>query len=68
VEGAATREVFETYVEDVPRPSLDPVGGVCGDGQPLSSHKGPQDPEQIEDRGCCELLYLPPYSADYNPQ
>jgi transposase len=23
--------------------------------------------ELIEERGCCELLYLPPYSPDLNP-
>jgi transposase len=32
----------------------------------LSSHKGGRVKEIIEGRGC-ELLYLPPYSPDFNP-
>jgi hypothetical protein len=37
-----------------------------GDGQPISAHKGGRVKEIIEGRGC-ELLYLPPYSPDFNP-
>jgi transposase len=32
----------------------------------LSAHKGERIRELIEQRGC-ELLYLPPYSPDFNP-
>jgi transposase len=32
----------------------------------LSAHKGDRVKELIEERGC-ELLYLPPYSPDFNP-
>jgi transposase len=32
----------------------------------LSAHKGERVRELIEARGC-ELLYLPPYSPDFNP-
>ena len=32
----------------------------------LSAHKGGRVRQMIEGRGC-ELLYLPPYSPDYNP-
>lgn len=32
----------------------------------LSSHKGSRVRELIEQRGC-ELIYLPPYSPDFNP-
>ena len=32
----------------------------------LSSHKGGRVRELIEGKGC-ELLYLPPYSPDFNP-
>jgi transposase len=32
----------------------------------LSAHKGGRVRKIIEGRGC-ELLYLPPYSPDYNP-
>jgi DDE superfamily endonuclease len=37
-----------------------------GDGQPLKAHKGERVKELIEERGC-ELIYLPPYSPDFNP-
>jgi transposase len=32
----------------------------------LTAHKGDRVKELIEERGC-ELLYLPPYSPDFNP-
>jgi transposase len=32
----------------------------------LSAHKGERVRELIEAKGC-ELIYLPPYSPDYNP-
>jgi transposase len=32
----------------------------------LTAHKGPRVKELIEERGC-ELVYLPPYSPDFNP-
>jgi transposase len=32
----------------------------------LTAHKGERVKELIEERGC-ELLYLPPYSPDFNP-
>jgi transposase len=32
----------------------------------LSAHKGGRVKEIVEGRGC-ELLYLPPYSPDFNP-
>jgi transposase len=32
----------------------------------LSSHRGSRVRELIEERGC-ELIYLPPYSPDFNP-
>ena len=37
-----------------------------GHGQPISAHKGGRVKEIVEGRGC-ELLYLPPYSPDFNP-
>jgi DDE superfamily endonuclease len=64
VEGPTTREVFETYLERVLVPSLRPGQVVVMDN--LSSHKGSRVRELIEERGC-ELLYLPPYSPDFNP-
>ncbi len=64
VEGATTREVFEAYLQHVLAPSLRPDQVVVMDN--LSAHKGGKVRELIEERGC-ELLYLPPYSPDYNP-
>jgi DDE superfamily endonuclease len=57
VEGSTTREVFETYLEQVLTPSLRPGQVVVMDN--LSSHKGTRVRELIEERGC-ELLFLPP--------
>jgi transposase len=64
VEGATTREVFETYIEKVLAPALREGQVVVMDN--LSSHKGSRIRDLIEGRGC-ELIYLPPYSPDFNP-
>lgn len=64
VEGATTARVFETYVEKVLAPSLEPGQVVVMDN--LGAHKPRRVRELIEERGC-ELLYLPAYSPDYNP-
>ncbi len=64
VEGPTTREVFETYLEAVLASTLSPGQVVVMDN--LSAHKGGRVREIIEGRGC-ELLYLPPYSPDFNP-
>ena len=64
VEGPATREVFEVYVERVLAPSLEPGQIVVIDN--LSAHKGGRVREILETVGC-ELVYLPPYSPDFNP-
>jgi transposase len=64
VEGTTTAVVFETYVERVLAPSLRRGQVVVMDN--LTAHKGERVRELIEARGC-RLLYLPPYSPDYNP-
>jgi len=64
VESSTTREVFETYLERVLAPTLEPGQIVVMDN--LSAHKGGKVKEIIEQRGC-ELIYLPPYSPDLNP-
>jgi transposase len=64
VEGPTTKEVFETYLERLLAPLLEPGQVVVMDN--LSSHKGGRVRELIEGKGC-ELLYLPPYSPDLNP-
>lgn len=64
VEGSTSREVFEAYLEGVLGPTLSPGLVVVMDN--LSAHKGERVREIVE--GCgCELLYLPPYSPDFNP-
>ena len=64
VEGPTTRGVFEAYLQGVLAPTLSPGRVVVMDN--LSAHKGGRVREIIE--GCgCELIYLPPYSPDYNP-
>ena len=62
--GPTTREVFETYLERVLVPSLKPGRIIVLDN--LSAHKGGRVKEIVEARGC-ELVYLPPYSPDFNP-
>lgn len=64
IEGPTTREVFETYLEGVLKPSLRAGQVVVMDN--LSAHKGGRVREIVEGAGC-ELLYLPPYSPDFNP-
>lgn len=64
VEGPATKEVFEAYVEHFLTPALRSGQVVVMDN--LEAHKGERVRKLIEGRGC-ELLYLPPYSPDYNP-
>jgi len=64
VEGATDREVFEAYIEHILVPALFPGQVVAMDN--LTAHKGGRVRELIEGQGC-ELLYLPPYSPDFNP-
>jgi transposase len=64
VEGATNREVFETYVELILKPTLRRGQVVVMDN--LTAHKGERVRELIEGQGC-ELMYLPPYSPDFNP-
>jgi transposase len=64
VEGSTNRAVFEAYLEEVLYPTLERGQVVVMDN--LSAHKGERVRELIEGRGC-ELIYLPPYSPDFNP-
>jgi transposase len=64
VEGPTTREVFEAYLEQVLGPALRKGQVVVMDN--LSAHKGSRVRQLIEQWGC-ELIYLPPYSPDFNP-
>jgi transposase len=64
VEGSTNGTVFQTYLEDVLCPTLERGQVVVMDN--LSAHKGERVRELIEGKGC-QLIYLPPYSADFNP-
>jgi transposase len=64
VEGATSATVFEAYVEQVLAPSLRRGQIVVVDN--LGAHKSERARELLEGRGC-QLLFLPPYSPDYNP-
>jgi transposase len=63
-DGATDRELFVTFVRESLVPVLEPGQVVIMDN--LSAHKSPVVRELIESAGAM-LLYLPPYSPDYNP-
>jgi transposase len=64
LDGPVNREIFAAYVEQVLVPELRAGEIVIADNLP--SHKGPRVREAIEAAGC-QLLFLPPYSPDFNP-
>jgi len=62
--GAINRRAFEAYVEKVLVPELRVGDIVVMDN--LGSHKGPRTRALVEAAGAT-LLFLPPYSPDFNP-
>jgi transposase len=64
LDGPINREAFHAYVNQVLVPELAPGDIVVMDN--LGSHKGPAVRDAIEAAGAT-LLYLPPYSPDFNP-
>jgi transposase len=64
LDGPINRNAFEVYVAKVLVPELAPGDVVVMDN--LSSHKGPAVRAMIEAAGA-SLIYLPPYSPDFNP-
>jgi transposase len=64
LDGPINRDAFEAYVAKVLVPELRVGDTVVMDN--LSSHKGPRISKLIEAAGA-SLLYLPPYSPDFNP-
>lgn len=64
VEGATDTDVFCAYVSQVLSPTLRPGDIVVMDN--LSAHKAQRVRELIEASGA-RLVYLPPYSPDFNP-
>ena len=64
IDGPMNGNAFLAYVEQILAPSLIPGDMVVLDN--LSAHKVPGVSEAIEAAGA-RLLYLPPYSPDFNP-
>lgn len=64
LDGAMNALAFTAYVEQILAPSLAPGDIVVMDNLP--AHKVAAVIEAIEDAGAC-LLFLPPYSPDFNP-
>jgi transposase len=64
IESATDGDVFRVYLEQVLCPKLQPGDLVVMDN--LSAHKVKGVRELIEASGA-ELVYLPPYSPDFNP-
>jgi len=64
LDGPMNRPAFLAYVTQVLAPELKPGDVVILDNLP--AHKGSRVRETIEAAGA-SLLYLPPYSPDFNP-
>jgi len=64
LDGPINRDAFQAYVDHILVPELSPGDVVIMDN--LGSHKGPAVRAAIEAAGA-SLLYLPPYSPDFNP-
>jgi transposase len=64
LDGPINRGAFQAYVDQVLVPELRPGDVVVMDN--LGSHKGPAVRRAIKGAGA-SLLYLPPYSPDFNP-
>jgi transposase len=64
VEGGANGAVFEGYLREMVVPALGEGDVIVMDN--LSVHKSERVREMIEGEGA-QILYLPPYSPDFNP-
>ncbi|GBF04795.1 putative transposase [Deinococcus aerius] len=64
VEGAVNGPIFEWYVQEVLCPALTPGQVVVMDN--LSAHHRASVRTRIQAQGC-SVLFLPPYSPDFNP-
>ncbi len=58
------REAFDSYIEHVLIPEIEPGTVVIFDN--LATHKSPRATEILRQHGCW-FLFLPPYSPDLNP-
>ena len=65
VEGAVDAKAFESYIQHFLAPELKAGQVVVMDN--LSVHKSKRVQRLIEEDAGCEILFLPPYSPDFNP-
>jgi len=63
-DGAVNGEIYCAWLEQFLIPELRPGDVVVADN--LSSHKSAKARELIKAAGC-QMLFLPPYSPDFNP-
>jgi isftu1 transposase len=63
-EGNTDKEIFNQWIEEFLIPELKPNQTVVLDN--AAFHKSPKTTELVESVNC-KLLYLPPYSPDFNP-
>jgi len=64
LDGPVNAETFAGYVEGCLMPALEPGDILIMDNLP--AHKSARITQAVEDAGC-QLVYLPPYSPDFNP-
>ena len=64
LDGPVNAETFAGYVEDCLVPALEPGDVLIMDNLP--AHKSARVTRAVEVAGCV-LVYLPPYSPDFNP-
>jgi transposase len=64
LDGPVNAETFAGYVEECLMPALEPDDILIMDNLP--AHKSVRITQAVESAGCT-LVYLPPYSPDFNP-
>ncbi|EFO28668.1 transposase [Roseibium sp. TrichSKD4] len=64
ISGAMDRDAFDTYIEKVLIPELEPGSVVILDN--LATHKSDSAAQMLKSHGCW-FLFLPAYSPDLNP-
>jgi transposase len=64
LDGPVNAQTFAGYVEDCLVPALESGDILIMDNLP--AHKSARITQAVEDAGC-NLVYLPPYSPDFNP-
>lgn len=63
-EGNTNSEMFNLWVKEILLPELEPNQTIIMDNAAFHKH---QDTRKLIESKNCNLLYLPPYSPDFNP-